>query len=339
MVGRSKKKQPRRTSSVGRARRSASAAPASFEALIATLDDFEETEWVRTGIPAIDLIIGEGIPRGRFIEVVGDPATAKSALGYVVIAAFQRAGGAAILLDSEAKTDKKFAEMLGVDWSKLGYKLVKDLPDAIRIIGRVAQTANKKTPTIIVLDSIAATSRADELEEAVSDDGIPAEKGSRARTLTAAFRATLGELSRKRVTLLGINHLKMSFNFMGYTTKESPGGRAIKYHAAIRLMMRTKGKIVDTQYDVVTGIEIETEAIKNEVAAPFRKAKMKFYFDTGFKQYSGLSELLLRHRRLKEAGGWLSFGDKKFRAKDIERIVSEVPELLEPLAGTMEDSK
>ena len=306
--------------------------------MIAQMYEYKPIEWIRTGIPAIDLVVGAGIPRGRFIEVVGEYATAKSAFGYVVIGAFQRAGGQCILLDSEQKTDINFAQKMGADMSpgKIGYSKAKNIKECVQIIGRVAQQADPKTPTLIVWDSIAATPGSEELEDHVSNAEFKGEMASRARYFSAAFRAVLNELTQKGVTLIGINQLRTTFNFMGRASQESSGGKAPKYAAAVRLRLSNRGKIRHIAADVVTGVTIEVEAIKNTMAPPFRKTTLKFKFDSGFVHYSGLDELLLRHGRIQQKGGWLTYKDKSFHAGDIERIVAEVPELILPLSGVLD---
>lgn len=583
---------------------------------------------MRTGIPALDLIMGAGIPRGRFIEAVGDPATTKTAFGCLCAAAFQRCGGIAIFLDTESKLEKTWAEGLGVDFSALGYDKPKDIRDATRLIGQVAKTASPKVPTVIIWDSlsgdariltnrgemkikdivpdtdllaytmlrggrlgmrrvkgvartgrskkvvrvrfrairyakrihdsivctpnhelwtsnrgwvkarnltegdrlvpvhrsitaekkgenrirvssalltrwryehhlvmeavtgrvlsrgsvvhhvnhdstdncpsnlrtergqsdhikshyaedpawrdravrlgkawkgkkrvaqsaanercrlpkmekakeailagatrdeaareagvyrttlfrwlkaypdffgrnhkvisvedagtvdtfdlcvegsnnfvangvvvhnsIAATPGADELEEATSDAGMPPEKASRARALSGSLRATLMELSRNGVTLVGINQLRVTMNFWsGNSGKDSPGGRAIKYHAAVRLIFKPRGRMVDRTKGVITGQAIEVEAIKNNCSRPFRKAELKFRFAEGFVPYSGLDELLLRHRRITKVAGWLQYKGQKFRAEELESIAGEHPELLAPIRGDVEQA-
>lgn len=297
---------------------------------------YEPVEWIRTGIPAIDLVIGAGIPRGRMIEVMGDPATAKSAFGYVAIGAFQRAGGQCLLLDSEAKTDREFAERMGVDWSKLGYSKASTIKECAQLIGRVARMADPKIPTLVVWDSLAGTPGAEELEGHIGNEEYTGEKAARARYLSSLLRATQNELSRKMVSFIVINQLRSKFNFRGQAYEESSGGKAPKYHAAVRLLMRTRGRIVHRERDVVTGIVVQVEAIKNTCAPPFRKATLRFYFDTGFAPYSGLDELLLRHGRITQRAGWLVYKDRRFRPGDLERIVSEIPELLLPLRGVAE---
>lgn len=304
---------------------------------MATLGGYEPLEWVRTGIPALDLIMGAGIPRGRFIEVIGDPSTSKTGFACHAAAAFQRCGGTAVYFDAEAKLEKSWAEKIGVDFGSLGYDRPKDLVQAVKMIGQVAKTASPKVPTLLIIDSIAAIPGADELDDATSDKGIGSEKAARARLLSAALRATLMELARRGVTLLGLNQLRTTMNFYtAYSGLDSPGGKAIKYHASIRMMFRPKGRIRDLKRDLVTGIAVEVEAIKNTCAMPFRKSTLRFKFDGGFVPYSGLDELLLRHGRVQSSQGWLKYKDKSFRATEIESIAAEYPELLAPLAGVEE---
>jgi len=300
------------------------------------MHDYKPVEWIRSGIPAVDLIIGAGIPRGRFVEVVGDPATAKSTFGYMAIGAFQRAGGQCILLDSEQKTDRGFAEKMGVDWNNLGYSIGQNIYQCIKIIGQVSRMADHKIPTLIVWDSIASTPGADELDEILKEEGMGSEKALRARELSKGFRATLGECAQKGVTLLGINQLRMKLNFRGMTTLDAPGGRAGKYHASVRLIMRNKGKIRDKVRDVIIGIAVECDNLKNTCAPPFRRATLRFHFDSGFVPFSGLDELLLRHGRLIQKAGWLEYRGKAFRAADLERIITEIPDILDPIRGTIE---
>ncbi len=270
------------------------------------------------------------------IEVYGDHSTAKSGLGYAAIAAFQRAGGITVLIDSEAKADKTFVEQLGVDWSKMTYIKGEHIKECVQLLGRVAQLADPETPTLIVWDSIAATPGSEELELHTSDKEYTGEKAMRARYLSAAFRATMGDLSRKGVTMLAINQVRTNFNFMGSTFLETPGGKAPKFHSAVRLKMKTRGRIKHKAADVVVGIMVEVEATKNQCSPPFRKTEVRFNFDSGFAPYSGLDSLLLRHGRLNQKGGWLTYEDKSFHAGDIERIISEMPGLIEPLRGTLD---
>ena len=313
--------------------------PSNLTAYLATFQDYQPIEWVRSGVAAIDLVIGGGIPRGRFIEVVGEPSTAKSAYVYTVIGAFQRAGAECVLIDSEAKADKEFVERLGVNFEKLHYAKGATIDECIRLLGNVAKMADPKQPVLVVWDSLASTPGAWEMEQHMDEKKeFTGEKASRARLFSAAFRAVLGDLTRKQVTFIGVNQLRTKFNFMGSTSMEAPGGKAIKYHSALRLMMRMRGRVKHKTHDVVTGMLVECEAIKNTLAAPFRKCQVRLDFATGFAMYSGLDELLLRHGRIQQKAGWLVYKDKTFRAGDLERVITEMPDLLDPLNSVIGDN-
>ena len=284
-------------------------------------------------------MIGGGIPRGRFIEVMGEPSTAKSAFGYTVIGAFQRAGAECLLIDSEAKADRVFMERLGIDFTKLHYSRGEDLQKCVQMLKNVAEMSDPKNPVLIVWDSIASTPGAWEADAHSDEKDFTGEKASRARYLSAALRAFAGKLSRKMVTFIGINQLRTQFNFMGSTSLTTPGGKAPKFTAAVRLMMRMKGRVKHRTHDVVTGMLVDVEAAKNTLAAPFRHCQVRLNFDTGFAPYSGLDELLLRHGRIQQKGGWLLYKDKSFHAGDIERIITEVPDLIAPLTTSVGDEQ
>lgn len=301
--------------------------------------EYEPLEWIRLGIPAIDLVMGSGIPRGRSVEVTGEPSAAKSAFGYAAIAAFQRAGGKCVLIDSEAKAERSFVERFGVSFDDLAFSRGANIKKVAQIFGRVAQMADPAVPTLIVWDSLAATPGSEELEEQVSDKEYTGEKAMRARYLSATFRAVSNELTEKKVTLLVINQLRTKFNFMGHSSMEAPGGKAPKYHSAVRLLMKDIGKIKAKDTDVVIGITVLVKNIKNQCAPPFRYSTVRFRFDTGFDMYSGLDELLIRHKRVLDKAGWLAFKDKTFRAGDIERIITEMPDLISPLTTVIDSEE
>jgi len=307
--------------------------------LIAGMHAYEKPVCLRTGVHAIDLVLGDGVPRGRYIELLGDPATAKSAFGYAIIATFQRAGGVAFLIDPESKTDQSFAEKFGVDWSKLGYpggdapEDMLTLENIVKLIARIADTADSKIPTVIVWDSIAATPGAEELEE--DFDPAKPEMMKRARILSASFRSVMNRLHHKGITLIGVNQLRQQL-VRSFSFKEAPGGRALRYHASARLMFRKTAIIKSAKTSLVTGIELEIEAVKNTLAPPYRKAKMRFKFDSGFDTYSGLKEFLVRHGRLTLEDGQMKFGSYAFKDFDWNKVVMDHPELLAPIRGVVE---
>lgn len=282
-------------------------------------------------------MIGGGIPLGRFIEIIGENSTAKTGLLLQIIAAFQRAGHDAVLLEPEAKLDPDWAQRLGVDWAALHYDQPEDLKWLTQFLARVGTTASAKKPVVIGVDSLAAVPGIGELEAAESEEGMGEEKMKRARHLSQMLRATLLQLSKKNVTLIAINQLRTKVDFRtGYSGFDSTGGKAIKYHTAVRLNMKNRGRLKTKVGDVTVGIQVEVEAIKNQMAPPFRATKMRFRFETGFDRWFGLDELLIRYGRVENIGGWLSFKGRKFRRSEIEQVAAEMPEILEPIRGVIE---
>ena len=305
---------------------------------MASFHGYEPTEWIRLNIPALDLAIGAGIPRGVFITVVGEPKTAKTAFVLTVCAAFQRSGGEAVYLDCEHKLEKSFAEKLGVDWSKVHYEQPDNIQELGKILGRIGETAPSKTPVLVIADGIASLPGADELVDLLSDEGLSMTEGlHRAKGLTQAFRTTLLKLSNRNVTLIAINQLRVKINPFGPSGKSEVGGSHLKYSSALSLMFRTKEKISKKgNRELIVGEWIEVEVVKNTFAPPHRRARCEFKYDTGFTPYSGFVDFCLRHGRLVERAGFIVFKDRKFRKDEIAVVCTEMPELLAPVILTYE---
>lgn len=306
--------------------------------LLASMHGYEPVEWIRLNVPALDLAIGQGIPRGRFVTVVGEPKTAKTAFVLTCCTAFQRAGGLVIYLDCEHKLDRDFAVKLGVDWSKIYYERPDNIQEFGKILGRISETAPSKTPVIIVADGLAALPGAEELVDLLSDEGISMTEGlHRAKGLTQAIRTTLLRLSKKNVTLMAINQIRVKINPFGPSGKEPTGGSHLKYSSALSLMFRAKEKISKVgDRNVIVGEWIEVEVVKNTFAPPHRKVKVSFKYDTGFVPYSGFADFLIRYGRIVERAGFLVFKDRKFQKDKISTVAGEMPELLAPITKSYE---
>lgn len=299
---------------------------------------YEPVEWIRLGIPALDLAIGAGIPRGRFITVLGDPQTAKTAFVLTVAAAFLRAGGEVVYLDCEHKLDKGFAEKLGVDWSKVHYERPETIQELGKILARIAETAPSKTPVLVITDGIAALPGADELVDLLSDEGLSATEGlHRAKGLTQVIRTTLLKLTKRNVTLLAINQMRVKINPYGPSGKAPPGGAHLQYSSAVSILFRAKDKIHKKgDKTLIVGQWMEAQVMKNTFYPPFRHCKVEFKYDTGFTPMSGFKDFLLRYGRITERAGQLVFKDRKFVADELPIIISEMPEILAPFDKTYE---
>lgn len=309
---------------------------AAVQALAKTYNDYRAIRSVRTGIHAVDLAIGDGIPRGRFIEVVGDPSAFKSAFGYNVIAAFQNSGGIAALFDEEAKADKKFAEMNGVKWDDMIYIVASSIEDLVlkmeELIDKI-RAFDSVSPIVIVWDSIGGTPSINELED---ENLKTSEMAVRARLIASAFRRVIHKMHARDVTLIGINHMKTKIGIVYGPKMDSPGGRAVKYHSSVRILFGPGRRIQvpPVQEGKVVGVMGWAQVIKNNVGPPFRKADLRFFWEDGlgFDEYYGLAELLATQGRFKFGKpGFFIYENLKFRAKDVSMIASKRPEILKAL--------
>lgn len=309
---------------------------AKLDALIKSSRNWRRVRWLRTGIASVDLVIGGGFPLGRFAEVVGNPSTCKTALALAVCKAAIEQGGGAAYLDPEAKLDVDWAVRLGVPMEKLIYRVPDDLEDTLnRAIGALAaiRDAHPEGPAVVALDSIAATALDKEIER-IEEEGkvtVGGQVGNKARATALAFPSLMRHFWKLDGIFLGLNHLKTHMGAYFSSYLESPGGRALWYHASVRLKLIQKGKIKGAE-DRVEGIELEVEAIKNNVSAPFRSAQVPFRFDTGFDPWEGAVEVLYRAGRIKlDKPGLYSLNGKTFRAKSLQEIAEKHPEILEPI--------
>ena len=306
--------------------------------LVQSYSNYRKVRWLRTGIASLDLVVGGGLPLGRFVELMGNPSTCKTVLALLICQAAISQGGGAAYLDPEAKVDADFAVRIGVEWEKLVYRVPSTLQDTFNRILTSAQKLRKiypKGPVVVALDSIASTALDKEMEaiEKKSEVKISGEVGGKARAVAIGFPALLQELWRLDVLLLGVNHLKVHMGAFFNSYLETPGGRAIWYHASARILMKQQEKLLN-DLGAVVGIGVSIEVIKNAVSSPFRKAeKVPFYFDSGFDPWKGSVKVLSKAGRIKasKTPGWYVYKGKKFRERQIETVVAKFPELMDPI--------
>lgn len=269
----------------------------------------EGVKWFRTGIHALDLILGGGFPLGRIIEVSGTESAGKSTLGWLVAKVFQDMDGAVIFYDVEATEPVENARKLGVDVDAIFRP--DPMPDVVEYIRpsivQIVTDIKKVAPTapiLVLWDSIAATSTLLQWEEGEKGYETRQAKdvtmGARARAFSDFFSEYTHWLYENNVTLFCINQRRDKIGGWG-AKDDSPGGRALKYHAAVRLKL-TRGKKL-TVSDNVIGFECHAKTEKNKFAPDSRQAELRFSFESGkaFDNFAGLTEVLEQSGRIKVA--------------------------------------
>lgn len=261
---------------------------------------------VPTGSLRLDLALGVGgLPYGRIVEIFGAEGAGKTTLALSVIANAQKqlaianSNKVAAFIDAEHAIDPEYASRIGVDLAKIAFSQPDDGDQAIDIVQALVKSNGV---SVVVVDSVAALVSLKELEGDVkaSDTGGIAPQ---ARLMSQALRRLAGEVKKHNVCLIFINQMR-NMGFKGVTFSESPGGRALKYWASVRIALRAAFKIEspkDNQIGIITNAEIK----KNKVAVPFKKTQFEIYFGDGISREADIIELGCQLKILEQSGAWI----------------------------------
>lgn len=289
-------------------------------------------DWVSSGSSLLDIAMSNipngGFPVGRIIEITGLEASGKSLLASHSLANTQKKGGVSVYIDVEQSVSKEFLTAIGVDISKLVYaniQTVEDIFDVIMKIINKVKTENPDKLVTIVIDSVAAATTHLELSSDFTKSGYDTDKSI---IISKAMRKITDIIAKEKVCLIFTNQLRMKMNSLGdpYTTS---GGKAIAFHASIRLRLKSIGKIKDSK-DRVIGINTKVETIKNRIAPPFQQAIFGIYFDRGIDDYESWLSPMVEYNIATKAAAWYTFlneetGEEiKFQKKDFyEKVLSD----------------
>lgn len=288
----------------------------------------KETKFIRTGIHAFDLLIGDGIPLGRTIEILGSEMTGKSLLFWHIARAFQQAGGIVVFSDAEAKVATEYIKLLGINTDELIYyqpytveEWSDDIDETVATIRNVSDA-----PILWGVDSIAALNSDAEYEEDKDARGNLVLKDSQqparvAASMSQFFRRKNKLFYKENVTLVCVNQLREKIGVMFGKNTESPGGRALRHYASIRIEIN-KGKKFEVGEDI-KGQFAHFNIVKNQVAEPFRKAELRINFGgSGYDPYEGLEDVFLKSKRItvKDLKNY-QCGEDVFPKKDLSEYV------------------
>jgi recombination protein RecA len=292
--------------------------------------------WVSSGSDILDLAVSNrpngGFPMGRIIELTGLEQSGKSLMAAHTLASTQRLGGVAVLIDTETAVSREFLEAIGVDVSKLVYVSADSVEQVFEytetIIEKVRTgTTNKDRPVTIVIDSMAAASTEKELDADYAKDGYATDK---AIIISKAMRKITNVIGREKITLIVTNQLRQKLNAMAFTDPwTTSGGKALGFHASVRLRLKNIGTIKDSKKEKVLGIKVRAQVIKNRMGPPLRAADFDILFDRGIDNYGSWLGVLKDNGIVKQGGSWYTYIDDesgeelKFQAKDFIQILEE----------------
>jgi len=263
-------------------------------------DKIVDIDVIPTGNILIDRALGVGgFPRGRVVEVFGPESSGKTTLTLTVIAQAQKRGGLAAFIDVEHALDPAYARKLGVDLDDLLVSQPSSGEEALRICETLVRS---NALDVIVLDSVAALVTKAELEGEIGDVTV----GAQARLMSAALRKLTSLISKARTCCIFTNQIREKIGVMFGNPETTPGGKALKFYASVRVDIRRIGAIKQTD-GVVTGNRTRVKIVKNKVAPPFTEAEFDIMYNEGISSTGALLDLALEKQIIEKRGSWLNY--------------------------------
>jgi recombination protein RecA len=262
-----------------------------------------QVDSIPTGSIALDLALGVGgIPRGRITEIFGPESSGKTTVCQHVIAEAQRRGGVAAFIDVEHALDPGYARACGVNVDELLVSQPDTGEQALEITETLIRSGGID---IVVVDSVAALVPRAEIEGEMGDSFV----GIQARLMSQALRKLTGAVSRSNTALVFTNQLREKIGVMFGNPETTPGGRALKFYASVRLDIR-RVETIKTGTESV-GNRVRVKVVKNKVAPPFRVAEFDVMYGEGVSKEGGLLDVGVAMGVVTKTGAWFTFEETR----------------------------
>ncbi len=256
---------------------------------------------IPTGSLSLDIALGgQGIPRGRIIEIYGPESSGKTTLALHVIAQAQKKEGIAAFIDAEHAFDPTWAKKLGVELDTLLVSQPGSGEEAMQITEMLIKS---NAVDVIVVDSVAALVPKQELEGEIGDSHV----GLQARLMSQSMRKLTGAISKSKTAVIFINQIREKIGVMFGSPETTPGGRALKFYSSCRIDTRRIGTLKDGEE--VVGQRVRAKVVKNKVAPPFRVAEFDMMHSNGISYEGDILDLAVANHVVARSGAWFKYGE------------------------------
>ena len=275
-------------------------------------------EAIPTGSLSLDLALGiGGVPRGRIVEIYGPESCGKTTLALHIVASAQKGGGEAAYIDVEHALEPAYARALGVDIDEL---LISQPDTGEQALEITEQLVRSGALDVVVIDSVAALLPRSELEGEMGESSVG----------VVALRKLAGVVSKTGCIVIFINQLREKIGVMYGNPETTPGGRALKYFASVRIDMR-RIETLKSGTEMV-GNRTRAKIVKNKVAPPFKEAEFDILYGQGISKIGEIIDLSVKLGLIDKAGAWFTVGDQRFQGRDNVKVyLQENPEVCDKL--------
>jgi recombination protein RecA len=286
-----------------------------------------EVSAISTGSLTLDMALGiGGVPRGRIVEIYGPESSGKTTVALHVVAETQKIGGEAAYIDVENALDPVYAKALGVDIDKL---LVSQPSSGEQALDIAEALIRSGAIDVVVIDSVAALVTQQEIEGDMSSSHV----GMQARLMSQALKKLSGAVAKSNCVVIFINQLREKIGVMYGNPETTPGGRALKFYASVRIDIRRAEQLKED--GEIYGNHVKCKIVKNKVAPPFKTAEFDIIYGKGIARSGEIIDIGIELGIISKSGSWFSYeGQRIAQGKDNARkYIESNPSMLEEIAS------
>lgn len=289
-------------------------------------------EAIPTGALSLDIALGiGGVPRGRIVEVYGPESSGKTTVALHMIAEAQKMGGIAAFIDAEHALDPVYAKKLGVNVDELFVSQPDTGEQALEITEALVRSG---AIDIVVVDSVAALVPKAEIDGDMGETHVALQ----ARLMSQALRKLAGVLNKSNTVAVFINQLREKVGVMFGNPEVTPGGRALKFYASVRMEVR-KTETLKVNSEMI-GNRVKVKIVKNKVAPPFREAEFDIMYGEGISKVGNILDIAVNMNIVEKAGAWFSYnGNRIGQGRDnAKKYLQDNPSICDEIEKKIKDN-